>query len=133
MVQVYFLLIVVNILGGLALASAFLGEKLGTEKLAFLQLPAFRKILGVISAIAGLIGLLSVLPGDLPIIGNLLPALSAILVGVGLFLETQEVPESAPEWSVKLQAFLETNGSLVGMAAIALGLLHFIFPAAVLL
>ncbi len=133
MVQVYFFLTLVNILGGVTLASAYFEEKFALQGMKVFQIPLYRKVLGIVALIIGFLGLLSVLPGDIPIIGNLLPALAALMTGAGLFMESLADTETSPEWSQQFKAFLTNNATLIGFGAIALGFLHFLFPSTILL
>ena len=90
MLQFYFLSIIANVLGGLALSSGYLDEHLSAVtgmKQFFDGKPGIRVSIGVIALIAGVLKLLTVTRGDVPVIGDLVPALVGMLVGIALIFE----------------------------------------------
>lgn len=135
MFQVYVLLILTNLVGGTALASGFLQEKLPqfADLAKLLSGQVFRAVLGLATFVTGFFGLLTVLPGDLPLLGDLLPALSALLVGTGLVLEFYHArnPDTTPDQK-HIDDIILKNKSIFGLVGMAAGLVHFIFPTVLL-
>ena len=104
--------------GGLkALAIPFLGDKT-------LQL-----VVGILSALTGLMKLLSPIQYDIAIIGDLVPSLAGLAAGAVLLLdwyqERSDVELSLPE---NLQNIYEGGRKYLGIFCIIAAVLHFIFP-----
>ncbi len=132
MVQFYLLAVVINILGGLLLASNILENKVPAlhslqESLSFNSVA--RVVAIVIAILVAIFKLLSVTAGDVPVVGDLLPALSLIAVAFVFFLEYYEDRASvkSPAFE-KLEAVFIGNKSVVGIIAIIVGIAHFLFP-----
>lgn len=132
MVQFYLLAVVVNILGGLMLSSEMLGERIPMvrslrESLSFNSVT--RIVIILVMLFVALFKILSVTEGDVPVVGDLLPALSLVALSAVYFLEYYE-----DRANVKTPAFekLETvfigNKSIIGIIAVVAGVAHFIFP-----
>lgn len=141
MVQFYFLTIVVNILGGLALASEYLEERipsLSGIKAFFDGKSGIRVSIGVIAVVTGVLKLLSVTKGDLPVIGDFIPAISALLVGTALLFERYKEKSTLPadtETGIAgaVDRVVLKNQNIVGSASIIIGLLHFLIPGVLFL
>lgn len=104
--------------GGLgALAAPFLGDKT-------LQL-----VVGILSALTGLMKLLSPIQYDIAIIGDLIPSLAGLAAGAVLLLdwyqERSEVELALPE---SIQGIYEGGRKYLGIFCIIAAVLHFIFP-----
>lgn len=131
MLQLYFLLVLLNLLAGLSLASDFMGEKLPSTAPLFklISSPGIRGLLGILAFLVGFFSLIIVLPGDVPVVGDLLPAISALFTGTGLVLEYYQSKTTTQTNLVeKLDGFLLKNKTFFGLLAIILGVLHFILP-----
>ena len=133
MIQFYFLSIVFNALAGYMLISE--NEDILEFKSGFsLKDDTFKFIVGILSAVVGLLKLLSVIEGDVPVIGDLLPALSGFLVGFVLIFEhyrshlSGELTEQRDK-IVKLLSYKR----IIGVAALVVAALHFLFPKVLLL
>ena len=95
---------------------------------------AFRLVIGVLSAFVGVMKLLSVFRNDIPVIGDLFPALAGIAASFSLLLEyfmvssteEQHVPEL-------LEKIFIGSRKYIGMGCIIVALLHFVFPQVMLL
>jgi len=135
MLQFYFLSIVLNSLSGYIL---ILGdEDAGLElKSGFsLKDETFRLVVGILSAVTGLLKLLSAIRGDVPVIGDLIPALMGFLTGFILVFEYYRNRSSLEDsgQSEKIDRILVNNKKIIGIAALVAAALHFLFPGVLLL
>ena len=136
MLQFYLLSIVFNALAGILIISRdsdgipeFKKNFFSTEN------ETFRLVVGVLAAVIGFLKLLSPIEGDVPIIGDLVPALTGFLAGFILVFEYYRIRSTVnlPENAERLDKVLLRNKKLIGVAAIIGALLHFLFPKALLL
>ncbi|MDR0389154.1 MAG: hypothetical protein LBH73_03720 [Spirochaetaceae bacterium] len=94
----------------------------------------FRLALGIVSALTGVLKILSVVSGDIPVIGDLIPALTGFFAGFALIFKYYRQKSSlASERSEKIEALITVNQRWVGIAAMAAAALHFLFPTVLLL
>ena len=104
------------------LAVSFLGDKT-------LQL-----VVGILSLLTGLMKLLSPIQYDIPVVGDLIPAVAGIVAGAILLLdwyqERSEVDLSLPG---PLQVLYAEGRKYVGIFCLISAVLHFIFPRAMIL
>ncbi|MDR2786731.1 MAG: hypothetical protein LBB83_12550 [Treponema sp.] len=103
---------------------------------AFLKNESFRLILGVLSMVMGLLKILSSTGGDIPVIGDLFPAVAGLAAGFVLvfdFYRNQSVLEEDQTVNVNVGRFLLNHKKAVGFTAIAAAALHFLFPSVLLL
>ena len=139
MLQFYFLTIVLNALGGYILISA--DEKAVLEfksELASgftLKDETFRLVVGILSAVMGLLKILSPIEGDIPIIGDLLIALTSFSCGFILIFEYYRNRSSVDdsENPEKFSRVLVHNKKIIGVISIVMAVLHFLFPKVLLL
>lgn len=108
---------------GLAsLAAPFLGDK------------TFRLVVGILSSLTGLMKLLSPIQYDIPVIGDLIPALSGLAAGAFLLLdwyqENGSVPLVLPE---PVQNLYDGGRKYLGVFCGIAAVLHFIFPTVLFL
>ncbi|MBI9103383.1 MAG: hypothetical protein JEY99_13275 [Spirochaetales bacterium] len=130
MIQFFFLSVLLNVVGGALLASDFLNEKLPVISWLndpFRDMANSRLILGILSIIVGIFKLLSVISGDVKIVGDLLPALSGLLVGFGLLVEYYRTRTDV-QTENNINTILDNYKHIFGTAAIGVGILHFFFP-----
>ena len=136
MPQFYFLSIALNALAGSILffgdnAKFEIGAKFSSEN------ATFRLVLGVLSAITGFFKLLTPMEGDVPIIGDLFPALTCFFCGLILIFEhysNRSFMDSADSENPKqISKLLIGNKKIIGAAAVIAAVLHFIFPKVLLL
>lgn len=132
MVQFYLLAVVFNILGGLLMSAGLLENRVPALHAVqeSLSLNSVSRIVAIfIALIVALFKILSVTEGDVPVVGDLLPALSLIALAFVFFLEYYDDRASvkSPVFE-KLEAIFISNKSIVGIIAIAVGVLHFLFP-----
>ncbi len=137
MIQIYFLSILSNLLAGLVLSSEHYSEKFegfAAVRDFFSGKPGLRVTIGIVSFITGFLKLLSVTKGDVPVVGDILPALSGLVLGVGLlfdrYKERSTVPSKALETADKI---LLRHKSIYGSVGILVAVLHFLMPRIVLL
>lgn len=132
MVQFYFLSIVINILGGLVLASERLGPKfpvVQTMREYLDEKPSFKLILALLAIVTGILKLLSAMKGDVPVAGDLLPVLAGWTVGVILFWEYYSVRNEGDALAAERPVnFLIRQKALFGLAAAVVGVVHFFIP-----
>lgn len=133
MVQIYFLLVFLNVVTGLVLARSGLNRSLGMWDSWFVPFEhrMVRGLLGIATFLSGFLGLIFILPGDQIFLGDLFPSVTALLGGTILVLEyyrKEQPPESPP-----LEDFLVSNKIIVGVVCLTFGFLHFFSPAVVFL
>jgi hypothetical protein len=134
MAQFYFLSILSNIVAGLTLAGDYLGEKIPFLA-SFKNLRANRPAtvtIGIVTIIIGIIKLIVLSPGEsIPVVGDLLPALTGIAVGGILLVEAfRQRVESQGESLKKISATVLTYRVPVGIAGVVVAVIHFLFPGA---
>ena len=137
MLQFYFLSIVMNALAGYILIT---GDKDDQGPLVFkgtfsLKDETFMLVVGIASILTGLMKLLSAIDGDVPVIGDLFPAMTGFLAGFILIFEYYRSRTSLEnsEGVEKVDRLLIANKKVIGMAALAAAVLHFLFPRVLLL
>ena len=124
MLQFYFLSIFFNLMAGFVLVNS---QKHIIE-LPALDQKVFRIVLGVITAVTGVIKLFVVVNSKAVFFGDFLPAVAGMVAGLALFI--QEDNENIAPW---LRRVFVTNKFIVGIACLAIALLHFVFPGALFL
>ena len=180
MLQFYFLAIFVNLIGGIYFANDFLAKKFprAAKVAEFFENGTSKMIFAIVAGITGLFLIISVTPGDVAVVGDLLIAITSIIICLYFLKDTitknvkpaEEVPvpdaaaevdpaaeksaeeaapaedaqaAEAPKAAKKKCDFGKACGSFysaidkfktaIGILAIALAVLHFCFPAVVLI
>jgi hypothetical protein len=144
MMQFYFLSILLNGIVGYLLVSensledqiddGEIGGNAGPSSIpGFFKNETFRLILGVLAMVTGLLKLLSATNGDLPVLGDIIPALVGFASGFTLILEFYHGRTTVEEGGASFTLFLINHRRWVGFAAIAAAALHFLFPGVLLL
>ncbi|MBO7048883.1 MAG: hypothetical protein J6W33_00170 [Spirochaetia bacterium] len=178
MLQFYFLAIFVNLIGGIYFANDFLAKKFprAVKVAEFFENGTSKFIFAIVAGITGLFLIISVTPGDVAVVGDLLIAITSFIICLYFLKDTitknvkpaEEVPvpdaaaevnpdaeapaedakaaetaEAAPKAEKKKVDFGKACGSFysavdkfktaIGILAIALAVLHFCFPAVVLI
>lgn len=132
MVQIYFLLILSNIIMGIILAKNFLNTKFEnfSQVNQLLSSEILQVTIGCIGTIVGLLALFLRYAGNVVIIGDLVPAAIAMLSGVTLFIEYIAQEDNTEATIIKFvkNIFLK-NRTILGFASIGAGLIHFIAPS----
>jgi hypothetical protein len=136
MVQLYFLSILCNALSGYVLFTGNDNET-AEKSLSFAENPTFNLVLGILSAVTGVLKLLSPTVDKIPIIGDLVPALSGIAAGLvlifGIYRQgTSSVSTSTNSLDSLAVTFLSFRKPL-GLGLLAVAVLHFLFPQALFL
>jgi len=132
MLQFYFLSILLNLITGFILLFA---DKDDMESFQGIKMPViaydetFRLIIGILSGITGFFKLLTAVRGDVPVIGDLVPALAGLAGGFTLLYEFYRTRSSIEEDT--LPPFIQkivSSKRYVGIACIIAAVLHFLFP-----
>ena len=148
MLQFYFLSILLNLVTGLILFcekepvqdSLFdddldLSDKASESAasnnpiLGFMESKNFKLVLGVLSVLVGLMKLLSVVQNDVPVIGDLFPAVAGLVGGfcilLQFYMETNSI-DYVPNGL--LQTIFVDNRRTIGSCCLVVATIHFIFP-----
>ena len=133
MLQFYLLSVLMNAAAGLILVFAESDPRdaaeTGAAGLSFFETKNLRLIAGILTALTGIMKLLSAVQGDIPVLGDLLPALAGIVGGACLLYEYYKASSSM---SVSLPDILEkifvAGRKYVGIFCIVAAAVHFIFP-----
>lgn len=153
MLQFYFLSVLLNVLAGLVLVYATdFAEKNGADSVAddgsapavdaaggtasrFLKggalfdEPTFRLVLAIVSVLVGIMKLFFVVQNNVPVIGDLVPAVAGIFAGVTLLLEFYAARNSVgASFPAVVQKVFFDGRRYIGVFCIIAGLLHFVFP-----
>jgi hypothetical protein len=137
MLQFYFLSIVANLLAGLTLASDYLAERFKGFSL-YAELMSRRNVRTSVGIAAFVIGFLKLLirssATDVPVVGDLLPALAGLAMGaalvVGLIRDRSGVPDDKASGFEKT---VVTYRVPLGIAGLVIAALHFLLPGALFL
>jgi len=141
MIQLYFLSILCNGLAGFLLFrekedAAVPEGGISNEKLKFSAgNPTFHLVLGILSAVTGVLKLLS--PAKFPVIGDLLPAAAGVMAGLMLIFgiyrqDVSSVPDTPGSLDLLGTSLLRFRKS-IGLALLGIAILHFLFPEALFL
>ena len=129
MIQLYFLSILCNGFSGYLL---FSGSDNGTAEKMGLSSPTFHLVLGIMSAVVGVLKLLSPTMDGIPILGDLFPSVAGVTAGFllifGIYrndMSSASQVQGAPE---RFGASLLRFRKFIGLGLIAVALLHFLFP-----
>jgi hypothetical protein len=94
----------------------------------------FRLILGILTMAAGLLKLLSPTQGDIPVVGDLVPALLGLLSGFVLVFSYYRNKTSLESETVdNFWQIVAKNKRWLGFMAMASAALHFLFPSVLFL
>lgn len=130
MYQIYFLSIITNLLAGLTLAHDRFEEPLRLSSVVNAELfrrQGFRLAVGIAAFVMGFLKLLSVSPGDVAVVGDLVPALTGMLAGFALgFQYYQERSTAESPAMVSLDRIFGRHSSTLGLVAVVAGLAHFL-------
>jgi hypothetical protein len=137
MMQLYFLSILVNILAGTALcAEYFTGRFRWFAPLG--QIAGGRPVRAVVGVLAAVVGFLKLLvlsaPHDLPVVGDLLPALAGLAMGASLLVQVLREKADLPGEAIsRMEKVALAYRVPLGLAGLAVALLHFLLPGALFL
>ncbi len=134
MIQFYLLSVILNVLCGYALAARRDESPSAIVRGARLIIAdkGLRMALAVLSIAVGVLKLFFALRGDIPVIGDFLPATAGIVVGSALFLDVSD-EEHLPfmkqgSLAAGVEKFLVSYKISIGYAGMLAGLIHFLFP-----
>ncbi|MDR1318981.1 MAG: hypothetical protein LBJ90_05100 [Treponema sp.] len=140
MIQLYFLSVLFNGLSGYLFIWGDGGEKETIESSFRFSLhnETFHLVLGILSAVTGLLKLLSPSIDNIPILGDLVPALMGLLAGFilvfGYYREHKSVTNQEEDGKLdKLGEALLKYKKGFGLILLVTALAHFIFPQALFL
>ncbi len=131
MVQFYALSVVINVLCGLLLTLEENEKRTGVMSRLRKALDdrGVKFALGIGALVVGVFKILTPIAGDVPVIGDLLPALAGVAVG-GVFLTEfyRRSSDVSTETVQKLDSTLLVNKRYIGILAVGSGILHFLMP-----
>lgn len=139
MVQIYLLSVIANLIAGALLAARILETKVTALKgfVAFVESrPKMRLTVAIVAFAVGILVIMSPIDGDVPVVGDLLPAAAGLFMGYALWLEwfRERRPEieSWPFIQVSEKIFLAYRDQ-IGLAGMAVAFLHFLVPTVLFL
>lgn len=149
MAQFYFLSILFNSIAGFVLiygTNNLLSQDVKTSKsekkqissnkavTSILDNEVLRLVTGILCVFVGLMKILSVFRNDIPVIGDLLPALTGLLSGFTLLFEYYVLHAST---EIVLSEFMTkmfiNSRKYIGILTVFIAVLHFVFPQVILL
>ena len=131
MVQFYALSVFVNIFTGLLLSTDAKSEKMGilVKVSEVLQEKGTRFVLGLFAVLIGFFKILTPTAGDVPVVGDLFPALSGLAMGAVLLVDFFKTSSDVSSDTIdKVDSVLAGNRKYFGIAGILSGVLHFLMP-----
>lgn len=132
MYQIYLLSVISNLLAGIALSFQGMDEKLHLSSVfnrELMENTGFRLGLGVVTFIVGFLKFLAVSPDDVPVVGDLLPALAGLVMGLILLLQYYRSRSTVSSPAVdRVEAIFGKNSGAFGTAGILIAVLHFLLP-----
>ncbi len=132
MLQFYFLSILLNTVTGLVLLFVDTENPDESEKAlpSTLRDETFRLVLGVLACVTGFFKLLTAVRGDVPVIGDIFPALAGLAGGFTLLYEFYKSRSALDD--DKLPPVIQkivSSKKYVGVVCLIAAGLHFLFPA----
>ena len=136
MVQIYLLMVIGSLSGGMLMLAESVKEKVPSLMVFrewYNNNQALQPFLFCLFVVVGLLGCIVPYRG-IPVLGDFIPALSNIVVGIGLFLEYyREKGRVVSETLGKIIVFFENYRGALGTVALIAGIAHFIFPGVIFL
>jgi hypothetical protein len=130
MYQIYLLSVLTNVLAGVALSVGGMDEKLHLSSVfnrELMQNDGFRLGLGIVTFVVGFFKLLSVSEGDVPVVGDILPAISGLVLGLILLLQYYRGRSNVSSPFVDtIDNIFGKNSAVFGTVGILIGVLHFL-------
>jgi hypothetical protein len=137
MYQMYLLSVVTLILSSVSLGFDSLDERIGVGKFFCRELftgSGFRFGLGVVTLLIGFFEFLIAYPGEIVILGNLIPAATGMVLGgtlVFAFYRERSTVESS--LADRLESIFLRNSASLSYVGLLVALLHFVFHRALFL
>ncbi|HNY22170.1 MAG TPA: hypothetical protein PKO22_08490 [Treponemataceae bacterium] len=132
MLQFYFLSILLNAIIGYMLVYA---DRESLDIVPDARVPAivhdetFRLVLGILTAVTGFFKLLTPVRGDIPVIGDLFPALTGLAGGFAVLYEYYKTRTTVDEEALPPFVRKIIDGKrYVGVACLMAAAFHFLFP-----
>lgn len=137
MLQFYFLSILLNAVTGLVLLFANQDQRDENGSGAVPNVAydeTFRLVLGILTGIVGFFKLLTVVRGDVPVLGDLFPAVAGMAAGFILLYEFYRTRSHIQEESLPpvVMQFIASK-RYVGIIAVVSAAAHFLFPTVLFL
>lgn len=137
MLQFYFLSILLNAVTGLVLLFANQSQREEGGSRMFPEVAydeTFRLVLGILTGIVGFFKLLTVVRGDVPVLGDLFPAVAGMAAGFMLLYESYRSRSSVTEGTMPpvIMRFIASK-RYVGIITIVSAAAHFLFPTVLFL
>lgn len=136
MVQVYFLVVLCNLVMGIILTKEFFNSKFENFSPIYQLLSSeiLQVTVGCIGTIVGILTLFLRYTGNMIILGDFIPAIISIISGITLFIEYIAHEEKNESNLIKFvkKTFLK-NRVILGFSALTVGVLHFVIPSLELL
>jgi len=136
MFQLYFLSIVLNLMGGLLLLlfSFEPKKKLLVIFRSFFTHKVVQTVFGIAILVTGVLKLfIHTADGGLPIIEDLLPSVAGIVAGGLITLDVFVKEDIGSKKLDELESKVKPGFIAIGIGVIAIAVLHFLYPAAVIL
>ena len=137
MLQFYFLSILLNAVTGLVLLFADRAQRDEHDSRVYPDIAydeTFRLVLGILTGIVGFFKLLTVVRGDVPVLGDLFSAVAGMAAGFMLLYEFYRSRSNVQEETLPpvVMRFIASK-RYVGIIAIVSAALHFLFPTVLFL
>ena len=135
MLQFYLISVSLNALAGYFLFFRSDGEVSESQTGFSLHNETVKLVVGILSALTGIVKLLSPIQG-IAVIGDFLPAITGIFCGFILiyeFYKNRSTIDDDSEQPEKISGIILSNKKYIGAAALISAVLHFIFPRVPLL
>ncbi len=137
MLQFYFLSILLNAVTGLVLlfADSSRREEMESRKIPEIAYDeTFRLVLGILTSIVGFFKLLTVVRGDVPIVGDLFPAVAGMAAGFMLLHDYYKNRSAVSDDTVpSMVQRLVAGRRYIGIIALVSAAAHFLFPTVLFL
>ncbi|MCR4953815.1 MAG: hypothetical protein K6A43_07020 [Treponema sp.] len=104
------------------------------RKTSLFESKTFRLVLGILTGLTGLLKLFSAIRGDVPVVGDLLPALAGLAGSFCLLLDYY-INAATIEVTISdtIKKIFIKNSNIIGFAMILVAVIHFIFPTVLFL
>ena len=137
MIQIYLLSVLTNLIAGAVLSADGEEDRLRISSIlnvVVIRSSGFRLVLGVTTFLVGFFKFLSVIYGDVPVVGDLIPALSGVIQGMILLVLYYRTRSdvSSPALDTIDRVFV-SNRVMFGTAGVLIAILHFLFPTVLFL
>jgi uncharacterized membrane-anchored protein len=137
MLQFYFLSVLLNALTGFVLLFVDRDDPdavIEGKMPAIMQDETFRLVLGILTCITGFFKLLSAVRGDIPVIGDLIPAFAGLIGGFTLLYDFYKQRSTVDEDTLPpVVKKIVGARKYVGIGCLLAAILHFLFPTVLFL